>query len=195
MGITLTFFPPLGPATTQGPVDPHGWDRCVINGRIVIPGFCRVLHAECKLKEDKKSKNGADGANRTYRGLDPQPVGLEITTYNDEDREELAAVLGPYIPQPGQAPKTIAIDHPSLRMLRISDVQIVGATALIPVAGTTQAKMTLQMNHALPTRNKNATTTPKGAPVRHVDNNRKKAPPPTQQPGFAAPPAALGSGQ
>jgi hypothetical protein len=186
-----TFFPPLGPATSLGAVDPQGWDRCVLGGK-VIPGFCRITRANCKLKQDKKPKNGADGGNPTYRGLDPQPLELEIETFTDEDREQLAVILGPLIPQPGGQPKPVSIDHPSLRILRISAVQVIGAGGLMPIPGTTRAKMTVDLEHSLPARKKNATTTPKGAPTRKTENTRKKATPPTQQPGFAAPPPNTG---
>ena len=198
MAIGPTFFPPLGAATTQPPLDPQGWDRCVIADK-VLPAHCRILHGSCKLKKDKKAKNGADGNNPTYRGLDAQPVQLEITTYNDPDREELASIIAPLIPVPGSTPKPVSIDHPSLRIIRVFSVVIEGAGALIPEPGTTKAKMVLELQHWLPSRTQNATKTPKGAPVRKVQNNRKTPqqsnPPPTTQKGFAAPPATMGNGQ
>jgi hypothetical protein len=193
-----SFFPPLGPATGQPVINPQGWDRCVIQDQ-VVPGFCRILSASCRLKMDPKPKNGADGDNPTLRGMESQPLQLEIVTYNDADREALAILLSPYIPQPGQTPKPVSIDHPSLRMIRISAVQIIGAGALIPEHGTTKARMVIDLHHWLPSKQRNATATPRGAPVRKNQNNRQTAqqknPPPTQQKGFAAPPARLGNGQ
>lgn len=194
----LSFFPPLGPATTQPRVNPQGWDRCSLANQ-VVPGHCRILNAECGLKKDEKKKNGADGSNPTYRGMDGKPLQMEITTYNDADREALASLLGPYIPIPGVEPKPVSIDHPSLRMIRVYAVVIEGAGALIPVEGTTKAKMVLKMQHWLPARQKNATATPKGAPVRKPPNLRKKPtqdnPAPTSRAGFGAPPPQLGNGQ
>jgi hypothetical protein len=193
-----TFFPPLGPATTQPQIDPQGWDRCVLGGQ-VVPAHCRITHGACGLKKDPKSKSGADGSNPTYRGMDPKPISMEITTYNDPDREALASLLGPYIPVPGVQPKPVSIDHPSLRMIRVFAVVIEEPSALIPEPGTTKAKMTLLMQHWLPSRQGSATATPKGAPVRKPKNIRKKPsqdnPPPTKQKGFASPPANLGNGQ
>jgi hypothetical protein len=198
MAIGPTFFPPLGPATTQPAIDPQGWDRCALGGQ-VIPGHCRIVEGECGIKKDEKKKNGADGNNPTYRGMDGKPVKMEITTYNDVDREALASLISPLIPIPGVQPKPVSIDHPSLRIIRIFAVVVEGAGALMPVEGTTKAKMMLHMQHWLPSRNKSATTTPKGAPTRKPQNVRKKPqqdnPPPTQQPGFAAPPKSLGNGQ
>lgn len=192
-----TFFPPLGPATTQPQVDPKGWDRATLAGQ-VVPGFCRILNADVKFKIDPKKKNGADGDNPTIRGFDPRPLMMEIMTYNDADREALASLIGPYVPIPGVTPKPVAIDHPSLRIIRVYAVIVQGASALIPIEGTTKAKMTIDMQHWVPAKQKNATHTPKGAPVRKVANTRKKAgadnPPPTQQKGFGAPPASLGKG-
>lgn len=196
-GIGPTFFPPLGPATSQESINPQGWDRCTLDGK-VIPGHCRILHGGCGLKKDQKKKNGADGENPTYRGMATKPVGMEITTFNDPDREALASQLGPYIPVPGVKPKPVSIDHPSLRLIRVFAVVIEEVDALIPEAGTTKAKMTIAMQHWLPSR-KNATATPSGAPTRKPPNVRKKPaqdnPPPTQRKGFAAPPASLGNGQ
>jgi hypothetical protein len=191
------FFPPLGPATSQPQVNPQGWDRCVLADK-VVPGFCRILNADVKLKFDAKPKSGADGANPTIRGLDPRPLMLEIMTYNDADREALASLIRPYVPVPGADPKPVSIDHPSLRIIQVDTVLIIGASALIPIEGTTKAKMTLDLHHWLPARQKNATKTPKGAPVRDYRNNRtaqQQSPPPSQQPGHGAPPASLGNGQ
>lgn len=192
-----TFFPPLGPATGQPPVNPQGWDRCTLAGQ-PIPGHCRIVHGLCRLKKDAKSKNGADGSNPTYRGMDPQPLQMEITTYTDADREKLALVILQYVPKPGIQPKPVSIDHPSLRVIGVDSVMIEGASALIPEPGTTKAKMTLDMFHWLPAKPENATTTPKVL-VRNVQNLRKKPSDtnklPTQQPGFGAPPAKLGNGQ
>lgn len=192
-----TFFPPLGPATSQPQIDPQGWDRCTLAGQ-VVPAHCRILNAECGLKKDPKKKSGADGDNPTYRGMDSKPLAMEITTYNDPDREALASLLGPYIPVNGVDPKPIAIDHPSLRMIRVFAVMVENVSALIPVESTTKAKMTLHMQHWSPSKQKNATATPKGAPVRKPKNVRKKPqqdnPPPTSQKGFAAPPAHVNSG-
>lgn len=194
----LTFFPPLGPATSQPTVNPQGWDRCELGGQ-VVPGFCKILDGGCGLKKDEKKKSGADGQNPTYRGIDPKPIRMEIVTFNDVDREALASLLGPYIPVPGLQPKPVAIDHPSLRMIRVYSVVIEQAGALIPIEGTIKAKMTLHMQHWLPSKQANATATPKGAPVRKVKNVRKTPqqdnPPPTAQKGFAAPPSTLGNGQ
>lgn len=192
-----TFFPALGPATSQPQIDPQGWDRGVLAGQ-VIPAHCRIVHAACGVKKDQKKKNGSDGENPTYRGMDAKPLQMELTTYNDVDREALASLLGPYIPVPGVQPKPVSIDHPSLRMIRVFAVVIENVGALIPVEGTTKAKMMLDMQHWLPSKQKGATTTPTGAPVRKPPNARKKAaqdnPPPTTQKGFAAPPAHLGGG-
>lgn len=194
----LTFFPPLGPATSQPPVDPKGWDRCLLGGQ-VVPAHCRILNADVKFKIDTKKKNGSDGENPTIRGFDPRPLMMEIMTYNDVDREALASLIGPYIPVPGLTPKPVTIDHPSLRAIRVYAVIIQGASALIPIEGTTKAKMTLDMQHWVPSKQKDATHTPKGAPVRKPSNVRKKPqqdnPPPTQQKGFGSPPASLGNGQ
>lgn len=185
------FFPPLGPANgSGGALNPKGWDRCTLGGQ-VVPGFCRITKGGIELKADKKPKAGADGANPTFHGIDPQGVDLEITTYSDEDRESLIAVVGPLIPQPGSKPKPVSIDHPSLRPIFITAVQITGASALI-YEGPMKAKMTLRMLHWLPTTNASATGTPKGAPQRKPPNNRKGAnPAPTAQPGVANPPAGL----
>lgn len=194
----LTFFPPLGPATSQKQVDPQGWDKCVLAGS-TIPGFCKIPNAEILLKLDKKPKHGSDGANPTILGIDPQPLVLEIMTFTDADREALVPVIGPYLPAPGVKSKPVAIDHPSLRAIRVYAVIIQGASALTPIEGTTKAKMTLRLQHWLPSKQKSAVTTPKGAPVRKVKNVRKKPsdtnPTPTQQKGFGQPPARLGNGQ
>ena len=164
-----------------------------------MPGFCKILNADVVLKLDKKAKNGADGANPTIRGMDPQPLMMEIMTYNDQDREQLASLIAPYVPVPGVKPKPVAIDHPSLRIIRVFAVIVQGAGALIPIEGTTKAKMTLHLQHWLPSKNKSATNTPKGAPVRKVKNVRKAPtadnPKPTQRAGFGSPPARLGNGQ
>lgn len=190
-----TFFPPLGPATSQPQVDPQGWNRCTLGGQ-VVPGFCVIPDSMCGLKKDPKQKNGADGGNSTYRGMDGKPLRMEITTFNDLDREALASLIGPYVPVPGFEPKPVAIDHPTLRIIRVFAVVIEAASGLVPVEGTTKAKMTLHMTHWLPSKQKDATKTPKGAPVRKPPNLRKKPqqdnPKPTQQKGFASPPPQKG---
>lgn len=180
-------FPPLGPATGLKPYKPTGWYRCVLQGK-VLPCQARITRASCKLKRDGKPKKGTDGANPTYSGLDPQPLELELTTFTDADREQLANVLSPYIPTPGVKPKSVSIDHPSLRLIRVSAVDIIGASALLPEPGTTKAKMTLELVHSLPAKKGNATTTPKGTPLRTPSNVRLVAnPKPTQQPGLFTP--------
>lgn len=191
-----SFFPPLGPATTQVALEPQGWDRCLLAGK-VLPAHARVLQAYCELKRDPKKKKGTDGANPTYNGMDPQPLQLELTTYNDEDREALASILLQYVPKPGRKPESVSIDHPSLRILGIDAVDIIGAGALIPVQGTHVTKMILKLVHSLPAKKGNATTTPKPTPVRkpaNVRNGAKKNPLPTETGLISLPPDQLISG-
>jgi hypothetical protein len=186
-------LPTLGPGRgSSGAIAPKGWDRCVLADQ-VIPGFARITRGEIRLKTDKKQKSGADGCNPTFHGMDPQAIELEIITFSDEDREALVDIIAPLVPQPGKKPAPVSIDHPSLRILNVSAVQIIGAGALIPVEGKPmRARMQLHMLHWLPTSNQNATTTPAGAPKRKIPNARTRAnPAPTQQPGFGAPPAGL----
>lgn len=93
----------------------------------------------------------------------------------------------------------MSFDHPSIRHLGITAVQIVGVSALIPV-GPGVAKMTLELEHWQPPKSpkKSATDTP----TRPSRNARKEGaekaappnPPPTQQPELWGPPPFTGSG-
>jgi hypothetical protein len=185
------FFPPLGPANgASKPSAPQGWDRCTLADK-VLPGFSRITKGAIRLKIDKKSKAGADGAYPTCHGLEPQPIELEITTYNDDDREELAGIAAGLIPMAGRTPAPVSIDHPSLRPLGISMVLIVGVSPLM-VVKPMRARMTFDLLHWLPPPSKPATKTPKGAPVRKVQNVGPAANvAPHQQAGVGAPPAGL----
>jgi hypothetical protein len=187
----MAFFPPLGPGGgSSGRANPKGWDRCVLANQ-VIPGFVRVTRANTRLKIDHKPKPGADGGNPTFHGLDPQPIELEIMTFSDDDREQLASIVQPLLPKQGTKPTPVSIDHPSLRILGISAVQVVGGSGLIHVAPM-KAKMNLELLHWLPTKKQSATSTPKGAPKRKVQNDRKQAnTPPEQQTGFCSPPMSV----
>jgi hypothetical protein len=199
-GFDPVFFPPLGPAKgSSGAVAPRGWNRCTLNGK-VIPGFCRITRGNIRLKVDPKKKSGANGANPTFHGIDPQAIELEITTTSDEDREALVGIIGPLVPQANRDPAPVSIDAPSLRLIGISSVQVIGVGALLPVEGQPmKARMVIDMLHWLPPNKKVATKTPTGAPVRKPKNERTGHPatptPPTQQPGVAGPPANFSSGR
>jgi hypothetical protein len=193
-----TFFPPLGPAKMAGEIAPTGWDRAVIAGQ-VLPAHCSVMHGEIRLKEDPKSKAGADGCRPTFHGMDPRPLQLEAITYSDEDREQLASILAPLKPLQDRAPQPVSFDHPSVRHLGITTVTIVGISALI-VVGPGVAKLSIEFKHWLPPKSptNSATTTPKRA-VRNVRREaaRQADPPnplPTAQPGPWRPPAFTGAG-
>lgn len=191
------FFPPLGPATKSKPFTPDGWDRCAMANQ-VLPGLAHITHGGVKIKIDHKNKSGADGANPTCHGLEPQPIGLEVVTFDDDQREALAAIVQPLVPTLGRKQLPVSIDHPSLRVLGITSVLIVGASPLINM-GKQRTKMTFDLLHWLPTTKKVATNTAKGAPVRKVDNvgpagAAASNPAPTTQAGFCGPPELLQSG-
>lgn len=187
-----TFFPPLGPAKMAGGITPTGWDRCVIAGQ-VLPALCSVMHGGIRLKIDRKPKSGADGARQTFHGLDPQPLQLELVTYSDDDREQVASILAPLKPLQDRQPKPVSFDHPSVRDLGITNVVIVGISAWIVVAPGV-AKRVIDFDHWQPPKSpkKSATSTP----TRAVRNSRREAaqqaapsnPKPTAQGGVGQPP-------
>jgi hypothetical protein len=192
-----TFFPPLGPAKVSGGISPKGWDRCVLAGQ-VLPAHASILRGGIKLKADPKKKAGADGTRPCYHGLDPQPLQVELETYSDDDRESLAAMLATVVPVADRQPKPVSIDHPSIRHLGITAVQIVGVGPFIPVKPGV-AKVLLDMEHWQPPKSPSKVAT--FTPTRAVRNLRKEAadkatppnPKPTQRAGFGGPPAFTGA--
>jgi len=190
------FFPPLGPARgSSGSFSAKGWDKCVLAGQAIKSKARMIGGGEVQLKIDRKPKKGANGANPTSGGMDPQPLEIEFLTYSDEEREELHSIIAPYRPQPNKVPKPVSIDFPPLRFVGISAVIIVGVGPMVPIEGRPmQARAKIKFLHWLPTSGKDATTTPSGAPVRKPTNVRARKPPPTpptEQAGFCGPPANL----
>lgn len=190
-----TFFPPLGPPKMARPVEPTGWDRCVLAGQ-VLPGHSSILKGGLKLKKDPKDKAGTDGTHPTYHGLSPQPLEIENVTYSNEDREALASILLDLLPQPGKTPRPVSIDHPSLRILSISTVQLIGSSPIMPVPdkpGATKIKIEFDQ-WSPPKTEKSATTTPRRA-TRNIrreateQNYVEKNPAPTAQPDLWQPPS------
>lgn len=197
-------LPHLGPAL-QGITQtiPKDWDKLVL-ADWTMPGHARVTGGAIKRRVDHKNKRGADGANPTFAGLEPQGITIELTTYSDEDREQLLNILdelplpGKEVPDPnpGKGSKSsgeklaVSIDHPSLRPIGITSVVIVGVSAL-EVVRPCVARIRFDLLHWYPTTEKVVVSTPTGAPVRQIKNNRNQAnPSPTQQGDFGKPPMA-----
>jgi hypothetical protein len=189
-------LPQLGPATSQLQILPKGWDKLTLGG-VVMPGHARVTRGSIRTRIDRKNVKGVHGASPTLSGLEPQPLEVEITTYSDADREALLVVLSK-LPLPGRVgpppkgktdPNLITIDHASLRGLRINMVIIISASALIVQPGTSIANMTFELLHAFPKKQKSATSTPNGTPLRTGFGNVRGLPNPlpTEQAGFALP--------
>lgn len=189
----LRVLPRLGPAQPGAkPPAAQGWDRCVLADQ-VLPGFAKITKGAVRIKLDKKQKAGADGANPTCHGLDPQPIELEINTYTDEDREALALLAPKFVPQKGKKPLPVAIDHPSLRPLGIAAVLIVGVSPLM-IASAQRTRMTFDLLHWLPSDAGDATQTPTAAPLRRIKNVGPAANvPPHEQASFCGPPESLQS--
>lgn len=193
-------FPSLSPkGVNKGPLYRSGWDTCVL-GSYQIPGRVRVMKGGIKLKTDHKKQSGASGARPTFHGLDPQPIGLEIVVWTDEQLNQLDTVLRTLLPGGNGDSVPLSIDHAQLRHLgAIVNVQIVGASELSEGPyGPTSRKMTLELLHWMPPqgqRGTHATTTPTRA-VRNVqqEDARKRQQQnakPTQQAGVGAPPVTV----
>jgi len=206
IALSAVRLPRLGPANS-GPLYLDGWDLGII-GNHKIPGKSRVTGGKVKLKKDPKSKAGADGANKTYHGIDPQEFTLEIEVWTDEQLKNLVqVVLADILPKPWAKPanpppgQTAASWPPPLPLLH---PDLCGLSSTMPMAvvilGGTPFKhngnmvsMTLELDHFLPAPASKPSQA--GTPLRKVPNKRAEAdaaannPPPHQQPGFGGPPA------
>lgn len=206
MALTTARLPRLGPAN-GGPLYLDGWDLGVIGGH-KIPGKSRVTGGKLRMKHDKKPKAGADGANPTFHGIDPQEFTLEIEVWTDAQLANLVQVVladilpkpwsKPATPPPGQTsspyPAPVPFNHPDL--LSLSSVAqmtmvVLGGTPFKRVS-TNVLQMTLELLHWLPapaTKTSQAST-----PLQKVPNKRAAAdaaaqnPAPHTQAGFGAPP-------
>jgi len=186
-------FPPLGPYGSGGAIEATGWDRAMIAGQ-VVPGQSRITNGGILIKIQKKSKDGANGANPTLHGLDPQPIDMEITTHSNDEREALASMVAGLVPKITKNkkldPKPVSFDHPSVRHLGIGTVLLIKVGAFIVVSPNV-AKLAIGLIHWMPATD-GATTGQFTAPKRTIDNERKGTnKKPTEQPGFGGPPAGL----
>jgi hypothetical protein len=190
------FFPPLGPAKVSGGIAPRNWDRLVLGG-IVCPALATITRGGIKLREDKKSKAGADGTNPCYHGIDPQALGVELETYSDDDREALASILSKFTPIQDREPQPVTINHPSVRHLNISKVVLTEVGPFLPVKPGV-AKVHLSFSHWMPPKSpgKSASHTPVKAAITNklLEEAKRRAnqnPKPTAKPGFAGPPTGV----
>jgi hypothetical protein len=165
--------------SNRGPVFLGGWDRATL-GDYPLPGRARVTGANIKLKRDQKNAPGKDGSRPTYHGLEGQEFTLEVQIWTDQQAEALANVCAKLLPRPGEHGDPIGFDHPSVRLLPITKVKIVGATALEPGEQRGMYKMGFRLEHWLSSGGKKdgKVTTPERA----INNDRrkraeKKAPP------------------
>lgn len=207
IALSAARLPRLGPGN-GGPKFLDGWDLGVI-GNHKIPGRSKVTGGKIRLKIDKKTKAGADGANPTFHGIDPGEFTLEIEVWTDEQLKELVQVVladvlpkpwqKPTSPAPGQKnaswPPPIPLSHPML-----IGITSVAAMSVVVLGGTpfqwssqNMLKMTLELQHWMPapaSKPSQAST-----PLKRVPNKRAEAdaannnPAPHTQPGFGGPPA------
>lgn len=188
-------LPPLGPLTLDrsgrevGGLPAKEWDLAIIGGQ-TLPGHSKIVSGSIALKIDRKKKAGSSGANPTFHGLDPQPLELEVTTYNDADRDSLAAVVGSFIPTAAKEMKSYSFDHPAVWHLGLSNVivQKVGAFIIVSPGVT---KMHIGLLHWILPSGPSVTKTPKTAIGKVPDNRTGANKKPTEQPGFGGPPPGL----
>lgn len=205
-------LPRLGPSN-GGPLYLDGWDLGVI-GNHKIPGKSKVTGGKLRLKHDPKKKSGADGANPTFHGIDPQEFTLEVEVWTDAQLQNLVNVVcadilpkpwsKPSSPPPGQTtsayPPPLPFSHPQLSAISTvasMNVVVLGGQPLKWVRDNV-LQMTLELLHWLPapaTKSSQAST-----PLHKVPNKRAEAdaaaqnPAPHTQAGFGAPPGGIGSG-
>lgn len=206
VALSAVRLPRLGPANS-GPLYLDGWDLGVI-GNYKIPGKSRITGGKIRRKKDQKNKAGADGANKTYHGIDPGEFTLEIEVWTDEQLKNLVQVVLPGIlpkpwekppnPPPGQQasswPPPLPLLHPDLCGLASTvpmSMVVLGGTPF--KRNINVVSMTLELDHFMPAP---ATKTSQvGTPQRKVPNKRAEAdaaaqnPAPHTQPGFGGPPA------
>lgn len=155
----MSTFPPLSPevsskGTGQGPVFLSGWDRATI-GDQPVPGLARITGgASIRLKLDPKDAAGKNGSRPTAHGLEPQEFTLEVRVWTDLQVEALDNVCQKLLPRDGKNPEPVSFDHPSVRLLRINAVQIVGASGLERAEQLGMLKMTFRLRHWMPSGGK-----------------------------------------
>lgn len=191
-------FPPLAPpGGSGGPLYLTGWDLAVLGG-FKLPGKSKISGGKVKLKKDPKSKAGADGAKRTYHGIEPQEFQIEIECWTDDQIALAGDICRQLVPQPGSTPTPMSLVHPSVQDLAaIVNVVVLGASQWEQVGETCRRKRTIYLDHWLPPTAKGAkaTTTP-GHAIRNKqrDDAAKRVPqnpPPSTLPGAHAPPPSL----
>lgn len=201
ISLTTARLPRLGPAN-GGPLFLDGWDLGILGGH-KLPGKSRVTGGKIKLKKDPKKKAGADGANPTFHGIDPQEFTLEVEVWTDAQLQNLVqVVLADILPKPwakqnttGPYPAPIGLYHPQLAGIATvmqMTVVILGGTPF-KWAGQNTIMMSLDLLHWMPA----PATKPSqvATPLTKVPNKRAAAdaatqnPAPHTQPGFGAPPA------
>lgn len=179
---------PLGPPRARAmPLYWGGWDEVKLAGR-ALPHRARVK-AAIQLKFDPKSKAGSDGARSTTHGLEPQPVEIEVTCYDDEARAVLAEICVQFLPASGKSLAPVTIESPQIEHLKaLAKVVILGApSADIVAPGVT--RHAIKARHWLPPGRKLATKTAQRSigNLQQEDAARRRNPLPTAQAGAAAP--------
>jgi hypothetical protein len=169
-------FPPLFPrGGASQPLYPSGWDRVTLGG-ILLPGKAQISGLGIKAKLNPKEKNGANGGNPTFHGLEAQTGSIKVTCVMQDQLEELAQACALLLPIPGStyAGQSLSIESPQLDALGcVTSVVVEGAT---PITRTSSgaAEMTIQVRHWLPaqaakTKGRAVTKTPQ-TPVRRPPN-------------------------
>jgi hypothetical protein len=183
------------PGSPTGLIKRDPWQTGKLGGD-VIPGACKVISGQVHLKEDKKPKAGADGANPAFHGLDLGKFELELTQHTDEEREALRQLCAQILPQPGQSATQypLQLQHPSVAHFGFGIfVKVLGGSTLEVVgAGTTRMRVFLR--HWLrPRQGVNATAVYTRGTKNAIRDKREQEKPsnplPTEQPGIASPPA------
>jgi hypothetical protein len=184
-----------GQAYSPGPLTLSGWDRATLGG-FVMPGKSKVTGGSMKVKEDRKSTAGSDGARPTLHGIDPQRFELEVYVWTDEQAEELLRICREILPLSGVNRAPLALVHPDILHMGDAVMMNVLGCGVMEREGTARRIKFHLLHWLAPKRgSKPATNTP----IKGVRNARREAaekqnppnPTPTQQAGVAGPPAGL----
>ena len=110
------------------------WDRIYLQGTIIPCHHARIVEAGLRLAVDKKKTLGGNGANPTYHGIDPHPIGIEVffTTLEQLQKfQQMCDRLGPSINNdPAQASPVQIYSQQLQHLTAIKHIKIRHITAI-----------------------------------------------------------------
>lgn len=173
--------------------DPESWDTLVIGG-VRFRGTFKWGGDLIKRKLDRRHAPGRDGGRVRDKGYDLAEIDLALTITNDEEWQDLTALVALVFPRSATptARNAHACAHPELALAGITELY---GTSMGPIteASPTRYEVTMRFVEYRVSAQRNTSRTPRAVPDLGANatafTGTEPAPPPTPPPtpGPAAP--------